>query len=311
MSDDPPFSLRQLAYVVALSETGSFRRAADRFGVTQPALSAQLGRLETALGATLFERGARGARPTEAGRAVVERARRVLAETADLAAVVAAGRGVLHGAFRLGAIPTVAPFVLPAAAPLLRKRHPDLRLYLTEARTEDLVARVERGELDAALLAKEAELGGLSGAKLFDDPFLLAAPREWDVARTAPFPLARLGELDGRVLVLEEGHCLGDQARAVCERLRIDVYGDFRAGGLATQLEMVAGGLGAAFLPALAIPLARRYSEQVRLLPLACPRPPRRTIMLAWRPTSPRGEDLAALVRALRTCAPAAAVPTD
>lgn len=304
MTDDPPFTLRQLAYVAALAETGNFRKAALLCAVTQPALSAQLQQLETALGVTLFERSARGATPTEAGRTAAERARRVLTEAADLASAVRSGRGLLNGPFRMGAIPTIAPFMLPSAAPALRKLHKGLKLFLTEARTETLVERVLAGALDAALLAKEAELGGLVGAKLFEDPFLLAVPAKSSYASLDPFPLARLRDLDGQVLVLEEGHCLGDQARAVCDRLRIDVYGDFRAGGLATQLEMVAGGLGVAFVPLLAAGFARRFGDRIRLLGLKGPKPPKRTIMLAWRPTSPRGADLAELVRVFRGFAP-------
>jgi LysR family hydrogen peroxide-inducible transcriptional activator len=291
-----PLTLRQLQYAVAIAETGSFRRAAERCRVAQPSLSAQIAQLEGALGARLFERDRRGVRPTRAGEEVLERARRVLVEARDLAE---AARGLgepLAGRLRLGVIPTVAPYLLPELAPRLRRAFPRLRVAWVEDRTPALVAAVSRGELDGALLAAEADLEGLEVAPLRRDPFVLAAPRGHPLA-SGQDPLALRELASERVLLLDEGHCLRDQALALCRRARAEEL-ELRATSLGTLAQMVASGEGVTLLPSMAVASeARRAGVVVRRF--ADPAPAR-TIALAWRRGAAIGEAMRRLAAALR-----------
>ena len=206
-------TIRQLEYVVALAESLNFRRAAETCHATQPALSAQLRQLETAIGSTLFERDRRRVLLTPAGEAFLPHARAVLAAADDAVAAVQTLRDPLAGELRLGVIPTVAPYVLPRALPRVRKRFPELRLLLVEERTSELVRRLQEGRLDAALLALEADLGEVEQRVLFADPFLLAVPKGHALAERK-----RLKESDlnnEEVMLLEDGHCLRYQAMEV------------------------------------------------------------------------------------------------
>ena len=291
-----PFTLRQLEYAVAVAEERSFRRAAERCHVSQPALSAQIQQLEDHLELRIFERDRRGVLITEAGREVVSRAERLLIQSRDLAELAARRRGPLDGILHLGVIPTIAPYALPELVAQLHVWHPRLRLRLREGRTEDLVADLEKGTLDLLLLAAEADLGHATVAEIARDPFILAvAPGH----RLASKKTVRERDLvDEPVLVLEDGHCFGDQALAVCRRNGASDAADFRASSLTTLVQMVAAGEGITLLPELAVPVEnRRATLELRDLG---PRGPHRTLVLAWRPTSPHDaayRDLAAQLR--------------
>lgn len=291
-----PFTLRQLQYALAVAEALSFRRAAERCHVAQPSLSAQVAGLEEALGVRLFERNRRRVLVTPAGAAILERARGVTA-AADLLVEAARGAGdPLDGALRLGVIPTVSPYLLPAASPVLRAAYPRLRLEWLEEKTSALVARLRSGALDGALLALEAELGEVEQEVVAVDPFVLAAPPGHPLgAGTGP---ARVPELRGsEVLLLDEGHCLRAQALEVCSRGRARER-EFRATSLPTLVQMVASGAGVTLLPLLSVPTEARRGELV-LRDFAAPAP-HRTLALVWRPGAPLGPSLRRLAGTLR-----------
>jgi LysR family hydrogen peroxide-inducible transcriptional activator len=288
-------SLRQLEYLVAIADLGSFHRAARACGVSQPGLSAQIRQLETLLDLRLLERDRRRVLLSPAGVELVRRARVVLAEAQGLVEVARAFQRPLCGSLRLGVIPTVAPYLLPRVLPRVRKRHPELRLRLREAQTGELVAALERGELDVLLLALEAPLGDLATRELFRDPFHVALPT---AHRLAKRKRVREQDLAGEaVLLLDDGHCLRAQALAVCREAGADEQSDFRATSLGTLIEMVCGGAGVTLLPELALRTeARRSGLAVR--PFAKPAP-HRTIGLAWRASSGRGAEFALLADSL------------
>lgn len=295
----PPVSLRQLQYVVAVAETRSFRRAAARCGVSQPSLSAQLAQVEEALGVRLFERDRRGVLPTSAGEQLVERARRVLVAAEDLAEAARGLGDPLAGTLRVGVIPTVSPYLLPALVPALGRAAPRLATLWTEEKTEQLVAAVEGGSLDGALLALEAPLGELAREPIGADPFVLAAPADHPLARSrGPLPLGELR--DAEVLLLDDGHCLRNQALAVCARARARER-DFRATSLTTLVQMVSAGGGVTLLPALAIPTETRRAK-LRLRRIAPPAPAR-TLGVVWRRGTARAPALRVLAETARRCA--------
>lgn len=293
-----PLTLRQLQYAVAVAETGSFRRAAERCHVAQPSLSAQIAELESSLGVTLFERGAK-VLVTTAGQNVLARARRVLVEADDLVEVARQAADPRRGTLRIGVLPTISPYLLPEVLPALRRGYPDLGIHWTEDRTAVLVDRINRGELDAALLALEAEVGELASVTLGHDPFVLAVAPDHDLAKgTGPVELAALA--GQRLLLLDDGHCFRDQALAFCARAGLEEEG-FRATSLATLVQMVIGGAGITLLPQIAVASENRRGE-LAIRPLAAPAP-RRTIALVWRPSSPLGPLLREVATLLRTAA--------
>lgn len=292
-----PFTLRQLQYAVAVADTLSFRRAAESCHVSQPSLSTQIAELEGALGVRLFERDRRRVLLTSAGRAIVDEARRVLLAAEDLGTAARRAGDPLAGTIRIGVIPTVSPYVLPAATPALRAAYPALTVQWLEDKTDVLVARLHAGALDAALLALEAELGDVEHALVAKDPFLLAAPRGHPLAtRRGPASTAELRDTD--VLLLDDGHCLREQALAVCARGRAHEL-EFRATSLATLVSMVAGGAGVTLLPQLAAAAEARGGDLV-LRPFADPAP-YRTIALVWRTRSPLAGALREIAGTLRT----------
>ena len=276
-------SLRQLQYAVAVADTLSFRVAAERCHVAQPSLSAQLAQLEDALGVRLFERDRRHVLLTTAGRDLVERARRVLREADDLVEAAARAGDPLSGRLAIGVIPTISPYLLPAAAPALRKTFPRLTVVWREEKTADLVRAVREGTLDAALLALEADIGDVEREVIARDPFVLATPPRHPLGMArGPARPAELRETP--VLLLDDGHCFRDQALAVCTRARVR-EGEFRATSLSTLAHMVAGGAGVTLLPQLAVPTeAARIGLRVRSFTDPAPH---RTIGLVWRRSSP------------------------
>ena len=297
-----PFTLRQLQYAVAVAEELSFRRAAERCRVSQPALSAQLAALEKALGATLFERDRRRVLPTARGRELVERARRALLAADDLVDAAREGGDPLSGTLAIGVIPTISPYLLPLAAPRLRAAFPRLTITWVEDKTEVLVRRLEEGALDGALLALEADLGDVAVLPVATDPFVLAAPRGHPLAASHAPALA--SELRGAsVLLLDEGHCFREQALALCSSAKAREL-EFRATSLPTLVQMVAGGAGVTLLPALAVKTETRHADLV-LRPFAEPAP-HRTIVLVHRKRSPLAPALAAVAERIRASVPAA-----
>lgn len=293
-------SLRQLEYVVAVARERNFQRAADSCFVTQPGLSAQIAALEDLLGTRLFERSRRGVLLTQAGEVAVAAATRVLAQSHDLVEAVKAVSAPLTGTLRLGVIPTIAPYLLPKVLPSLRRNYPELRFWLREAQTSVCLDQLRSGELDLVLLALEVELDGFEVLPLLDDNFLVAMAANDALAKKRVIDDA---DLNGReVLLLEDGHCLRQQAMSVCSRLGATEQGDFRAGGLATLLEMVAGGAGLTLLPEMAV--AMEAERRPNLIVRRFRRPePLRQVGLVWRKESAREDEFRGLGRALKKAA--------
>ncbi len=277
-------STRQLECLVAVADHGSFRKAATSLGISQPALSAQVQNAEDLLGVQVFERDRRSVLVTPAGDDIVGRARIAL-EAIDAVSDAARRRGEpLVGPLRLGVIPTVAPYWLPALLPTVRKRFPKLELILREEQTARLLAQLGAGQIEVALLALPVP-GDVTTAAIVREEFLLAAPRGSEL-------LGRRGKLgeadleDQTVLLLEDGHCLRDQALAVCNRGGAVESMEVRGTSLPTLVQMVAGGLGVTLLPEAAAEALVQPRGPVEVA--AFGKPPGRTLGLAWRTSSAR-----------------------
>ncbi len=276
-------TLRQLRYAAALAETGHFGRAAELSHITQPALSQQIRQLEELCGAALFERESKPVRPTPFGREVLALARDVLQEADALTAFIEGHAGVPSQPLRFGLIPTVAPYLLPEVFPALRERHPNVRFAGSESRTEALLARLAEGSLDLALIATEPPAGGarLAVRPLFEDGFVLAASDADPVGDPV-----ELSELDaGRLLLLDEGHCLRDQALAACALSADRASRTFAATSLSTIVEFVANGQGVTLLPEIAL-RKEASDKRIRIRPIASPGAGR-TLRLVLREATP------------------------
>lgn len=295
-----PFTLRQLQYAVAIADTLSFRRAAERCRVSQPSLSAQLAQMEEALGVKLFERDRRRVLVTTAGAELVERARRVLREALDLVQAAKRAGNPLSGTLRLGVIPTISPYLLPSVTPRLRAEFPELTLAWVEDKTEVLVKNLDAGALDAAVLALEAEIGDVEHELIARDPFVLVA-RPGDPLAKSRRPATTTELRDANVLLLDEGHCFRTQALELCDSARAREL-EFRATSLPTLVQMVAGGAGVTLLPELAVDTeAQRADLCVRSFAKPAPH---RTLALVWRKRSPLAPSLRELARVIRTAYP-------
>lgn len=288
-------SIRQLQYVVAVADTLGFHRAAERCGVSQPTLSAQVAQLESVLGVALFERDRRRVLVTRAGEEIVARARKVLLEVEDLIAIAGAARDPLAGTLRIGVIPTIAPYVLPEVSPVLAAKFPRLRLVFREEKTGDVAKGLASGDLDAGLVAWVPELAELSHADLLEEKFVAALPNAHRLAGKKRLVLADLEDED--VLLLDEGHCLRAQALALCSRVGAHEVG-LRATSLPTLTQMVSAGQGMTLLPELAVPVENRRG-QLTVRPFASP-VPTRTLSLVWRPASPFAEAFESIADVLR-----------
>ena len=282
-------TLRQLRYLAALARHRHFGRAADECAVTQPALSMQIKELEREIGADLVERLPNDVTLTETGAEVAQRAERILAATRDLVDF-ARHREVLSGPLKLGVIPTIAPYLLPKLLPRLQAAYPSLRLEVRETQTATLLDELIGGELDCLLLALPIEHTDVEMLALFTDRFLLAAPAGEPIPRR---PLNARDVDQRRLILLEEGHCLRDQALAFCATKRRDSAAALGSTSLATVMQMVANGFGVTLVPEIATEVEAR-DKRVMLKRFAKPEPGR-TIGLAWRKTSPRQTDFAAL----------------
>jgi LysR family hydrogen peroxide-inducible transcriptional activator len=283
-------SLRQLRYLESLAETRHFGHAAETCAVSQPALSMQIKELEYELKLSLVERRKSGVELTEKGEEIARRARTILASVRDLVDFAKREEGVLSGVLKLGAIPSVAPYLLPAALPELQRCFPALNLQLRETMTENLVHELVTGDLDVILIALPIDDPEVETLHLFDDNFILATkatPGNARLRRASQDMLA-----DERLLLLEEGHCLRDQALSYCHMMTREARESFGASSLATIVQMVANGYGVTLLPKMAISSEIHQGGDIRLLRFPEPQP-KREIGLAWRKTSPRKAEFA------------------
>lgn len=277
-------TLRQLRYFNTLGEVLHFGRAAQACSVTQPALSMQIKQLESELGVTLVERRKNGVQLTSEGREIARRAAGILLSAQDLQDFAADKGGPLGRTLSLGVIPTIAPYILPLALPELQRRYPELDLTLYEARTGQLLEKLAVGALDVALLALPAGDRRFTCQTLFEDRFLLAVP-----AGAPPPDSLRVSDLRAdKLILLEEGHCLRDQALALCGAADRGAMAKFGATSLTTVLQMVANGYGSTLLPEMAAPVEVRAGTPLTLHHLEPE--PSRTIGLIWRASAPRFE---------------------
>ena len=288
-------TLRQLRYLAALAEQRHFGRAAEACAVTQPALSMQIRELERFLGVELVERRPGDVVLSRVGVEVAERGERIVAAARDLVDLARHRGRVLGGRLTLGIIPSLAPYVLPKILPTLQGRYPELQIELRETQTKILIEELHGGALDVVMLALPVDEAEIETIKLFDDRFVFAVPASDPRPQTA-----RVSALDidpRQLILLEEGHCLRDQALAYCAESRRDGAGSGSLGlgatSLATVMQMVANGYGVTLVPEVAIDVEVR-DQRVKLLHFAPPSPGR-SIGLAWRQTSPRKVDFAAL----------------
>lgn len=295
-------NLRDLQYLVAVADHRHFGRAAEACFVSQPTLSAQLKKLEAELGVELVERNPRRIALTPAGERVVEEARAVLEGARRIEAIARAAVDPASGTIRLGLFPTLAPYLLPHVVPPVHARYPDLELLLVEEKTDVLLERLADGKLDAALLARPVADDRLHEEPLFVEDFVLATPADHRLAvRGGPVRVAVLAREE--VLLLEEGHCLRDQALNVCQVAGASERSGFRATSLETLRQMVAAGVGITLLPELAVQPPVPPSPDIRLLRFEEP-VPRREIAMYWRRTSPYREFLPRLAEVLRDLPP-------
>ncbi|MGH8073292.1 MAG: LysR substrate-binding domain-containing protein [Lysobacter sp.] len=290
-------NLRDLRYLLALADHKHFGRAAAASFVSQPTLSTQIRKLEEELGVSLVERAPRRVMLTPIGRDIAERARRVIAEVDQMAEVASRSQDPEAGTVRLGLFPTLAPYLLPHVLPAVRQRFPRLELLLVEEKTDQILARLRDGRLDAGVLALPLHDEQLHVEPLFDEPFLLAVPRGHAMAGQDSLDLRQLD--DQHLLLLEEGHCLRDQALDVCRMSGADERDGFRATSLETLRQMVASGVGITLLPVLAVQPPVPVSPDIALLPFKG-QPPHRRIAMVWRKSSAMDAFLQQLADAFR-----------
>ena len=289
-------SLRDLEYVIAIAEHGSFVKAAESCRVAQPSLSIQVSKLEARLGVVIFERTTRRVLVTPEGRELITQMRKVLLEARLLLAMSQRSTSPFGGALHLSAIATLGPYYFPRVLPGLRARYDGLSLILGEGRTEELTAALLRGTLDAVLIASPVTEANLTAAPLFREPFFLSCPKDHAAASRADIGWSGLDPKDR--LLLEEGHCLRDQALAACAEV---APSSRHATSLETLKYMVAAGEGCTLIPALAA------DPTAGLVYLPMPEAAYgRTIVLAWRSSDPRSEEFRALARHLQLLNPPA-----
>ena len=284
-------TLKQLRYFETLARQLHFGRAAAECGISQPALSQQIQEMEAILGLALVERGARRVALTPKGEEVARRATRILGDVRDLSDFARHGGGVLSGVLKLGVIPSVAPYLLPKLLPLVQDAYPALDLQLRETRTDQLKQELMQGRLDALVMALPTGEAPLDSRPLFVDRFLLAScvgPGDAGEALASPEAIP-----PDRLLLLEEGHCLRDQALTYCRLQKSELQASFGSASLATIMQMVANGYGVTLLPEICVDVEAR-DPRIALSRFAAPEP-RREIGIVWRRSSPRRGDFEAL----------------
>jgi LysR family hydrogen peroxide-inducible transcriptional activator len=293
-------TLKQLQYLVALKTHGHFGRAAEACFVTQSTLSAAIRELESLVGVTLVERTRRVVGFTPLGLRVAEKAQRILRETEDLADMVRAAGEPLAGELRMGVIPTIAPFLLPALLPRLRAQWPDLKLYLREETSQAACDSLQRGQLDCVLLALPYACGEVEVADLFEDRFLIAFPP--GVADGLPDTVPAEAIDERRLLLLEDGHCLKDHVLSACNRPELRADAAILGTSLHTLVQMVDNGLGTTLVPEMAVAAGILEGTGIVVRKLDADHPSRR-IALVWRKGSPRGKEFRLLADALKAAA--------
>lgn len=285
-------NLRDLRYFVALADTRHFGKAAERCYVSQPTLSAQIKKLENYLGVQLIERQPRRVTLTETGAKIVPIARRMLQESEEIVALARNEHDPLAGKLNMALIPTIGPYLLPLVMRRLRKQLPRLKLMLYEYQTQPLLEKLRGGDIELGILALPVPLDGLEARALYEEPFTVAVPTNSDLAKK---PNLKVDDLNGEtVLLLEDGHCLRDQALDVCSRVEAKESEDYRATSLETLRQMVAAGLGITLLPELATrgPFGSGQGLSVKTFT----RPvPSRTVGAVWRKSSSRAEAIHAI----------------
>jgi len=289
----PELKLKDLRYLVALADTRHFGRAAAKCFVSQPTLSAQLRKLEQNLGVQLIERQPRRVTLTPAGEEVTRHARHMLETGEAILTLAQTRRDPLAGQLRLALLPTIGPYLLPQVALKLRKALPRLELMLYEYQTAPMLEHLHAGEIDVGLLALPIHDEALASRELYEEPFVLALPESHRLARRAQ---VRVDDLDGEtLLLLEDGHCLRDQALEICARSNVREKQDFRATSIETLRQMVAAGVGITLLPALASRGAYAHARGIAVRAFARPIPSRH-IGAVWRKSSARASAIAALI---------------
>jgi LysR family hydrogen peroxide-inducible transcriptional activator len=293
-------TIRQLQYLKLLAEHGAFGRAADAAHVTQPTLSAGIQELERTLGAPVVDRARSGVILTPVGEEALRRAHAILNEAEELMQAAQNAGKPLTGRFRLGVIPTIAPYLLPRALPALRKKFPELRLFLREDLTQRLLTSLKAGQLDAALIALPFDTAGLGWAHVSDDELLAASPQDHPWAQVSK--VAPSADDTGDLILLEDGHCLRDHVLAACGLKPPKAADDdegFAATSLPTLVQMVGSGLGVTFLPAMAVEAGLTTAVPIAVRPLAVERPSRE-IVVVWRAGSSRAAEGRLLAEVLR-----------
>ena len=284
--------LKDLRYLVAVADTRHFGQAAARCFVSQPTLSAQLKKLEDYLGVQLIERQPRRIALTEAGAQVVARARRIIEAGDEIVALSQLQRDPLAGRLRLALLPTIGPYLLPLVAGRIRRKLPRLELLMYEYQTGPMLEHLHAGDIDVGILALPVPADGLIDRRLFDEPFVVALPESNPLASRKSLKSA---DLDGEtLLLLEDGHCLRDQALDVCRNSSVQEKQDFRATSLETLRQMVASGTGITLLPQLASSGAYGHARGISIVPFAKPAPVRHVGAL-WRKTTARGAAIEAV----------------
>jgi LysR family transcriptional regulator, hydrogen peroxide-inducible genes activator len=285
-------NLKDLKYLVALADTGHFGKAAERTFVSQPTLSAQLKKLEEYLGVKLVERQPRNVQLTEVGKQVVVRARRMLDEGDQIVALARNNKNPFAGRLKLALIPTIGPYLLPRVMQKIRKALPQLGLMLYEHQTEALLKRLHDGEVDLGIMALPIAQDGMETRELYEEAFTVALPNHHALAAKSTI---KVPDLKGQtLLLLEDGHCLRDQALEVCSRIDIREAEDFRATSLETLRQMVVAGLGITLLPETAVesPFGSQRGLTIRQFSKPVPT---RNVGAVWRKSSTRTEAIAAV----------------
>jgi len=290
-------NLRDLRYLVALADERHFGKAAERCYVSQPTLSAQIRKLEEYLGVPLVERQPKRISITPAGEKIVERARRLLQEADAIVELAKSDRDPLAGTLKVALIPTVGPYLLPHVVRRLKRALPKLKLLLYEYQTAPLLEKLRDGEIDMGILALPVPMDGLDAAELYSEPFMLAVPADHPFAERERVTTQ---DLHGEpLLLLEDGHCLRDQALEVCSRVGAQESQDYRATSLETLRQMVAAGHGVTLLPELAAASPVGSARGLRIKPFVKPAPAR-TIGAVWRKSTTRGPAIEAIANAIR-----------
>jgi len=291
-------NLRDLRYFVALAETRHFGKAAERSFVSQPTLSAQIKKLENYLGVQLIERQPRKVTLTETGSKILPLARRIVQESDEIVSLARNEHDPLSGKLKVGLIPTIGPYLLPLVARKLRKQLPRLKVMLYEHQTQPLLEKLRAGDIDLGILALPVPLDGLEARSLYDENFTLAVPTNSPLAKRNN---VRIDDLKGEtLLLLEDGHCLRDQALEVCSRIDVKESEDYRATSLETLRQMVAAGLGITLLPQLATRGPFGSGQGLAVKEFARP-VPSRTVGAVWRKSTARTDAIKAVCDAIHS----------